>query len=162
MKKYLCILLILCGIFIAGCGNKDTTQSSNDNVEKKENPKTPSGGNNKDFIDLTALSSTMVYAEVFSMLSNPDDYIGKTIKMNGPYYSSYYAETDMRYYFVIIEDATACCQQGLEFIWNGEHIYPDDYPKEGAKIEITGIFGQYEELGLTYCYLDVDDITVLK
>ena len=34
-------------------------------------------------VDLTTLSSTMVYAEVFNMMMSPDDYIGKTIRMTG-------------------------------------------------------------------------------
>ena len=110
-------------------------------------------------VDLTVLSSTMIYAEVYNMMTKPDDYMGKTIKMSGPYYASYYDQTDQYYHYVIIEDATACCQQGLEFVWNGDHAYPDDYPKDQARIEVVGVFGRYDELGQTYYYLDVDDVS---
>ncbi len=111
-------------------------------------------------IDLTAMSSTMVYAEVFSMMENPAAYVGKTVKARGPYYASFYEPTGKYYHFVVIADATACCSQGLEFIWNGTHIYPDDYPADGTEVEIVGVFGIYEEEGYTYCYLAVDDIVV--
>ena len=110
--------------------------------------------------DLTALSSTMVYAEVYNIMTEPDDYIGKTIKMKGPYYTTFYEETNLYYHYVIVEDATACCAQGLEFIWNGEHICPDDYPEEESKIEVAGVFGSYDELGSTYYYLAVDNIFI--
>jgi hypothetical protein len=36
-------------------------------------------------IDLTALSADMVYAEVYSMLYVPEEYIGKTVKMSGQF-----------------------------------------------------------------------------
>lgn len=36
-------------------------------------------------VDLTALSSTMVYSEVYNIITNPEDYIGKTVKMHGQF-----------------------------------------------------------------------------
>lgn len=112
-------------------------------------------------VDLTALSATMVYAEVYNMMTAPEAYMGKTVKMRGQYYASYYEVTDNYYHYVIIADATACCQQGIEFIWNGDHQYPQDYPDDNTQIEVTGIFGSYEELGYTFYYLSTDAITVV-
>ena len=112
-------------------------------------------------VDLTAMSSTMVYAEVYNMLMDPGLYMGKTVRMSGPYYASYYDETGKYYHYVIIEDATACCQQGMEFIWNGDHVYPSDYPEDFTRIEVTGTFEYYEELDYPYYYLAVDGITIL-
>ena len=112
-------------------------------------------------VDLTVMSSTMVYAEVYNIMANPGEYMGKTIKMSGLYYASYYDETDLYYHYVIVEDATACCAQGLEFIWDGEHAYPDDYPDEQANIEVAGVFGSYDELGRTYYFITVGEINVL-
>jgi hypothetical protein len=113
-------------------------------------------------IDLTTMNSTMVYSEVYDIMTRPDAYIGKTIKMSGPYYSSYYDKTDMYYHYVIVEDAAACCMQGLEFIWEGDHAFPDDYPADATRVEVVGEFGSYDELGETYYYLSVDDITRLE
>ena len=96
------------------------------------------------------------------MMMKPEEYVGKTIKMSGPYYATYWDTTDKYYHYVIIEDALGCCQEGLEFIWDdGSHAYPEEYPEDYEKIEIVGTFGMYEEEGLTYCYLDTNDI-VLK
>ncbi len=39
-------------------------------------------------VDLTTLSGTMVYSEVFNMIANPEDYVGKTIKMQGQFFVS--------------------------------------------------------------------------
>jgi hypothetical protein len=114
-------------------------------------------GENVD-LDLTAMSSTMVYGEVFNMTQYPEDYLGKTVKADGQYVPSYYDATGTTYHYVLIADAAACCQQGLEFIWQGSHTYPDDYPAKAVDIEVTGVYSSYEELGMTYYYLAVDEI----
>ena len=152
MKKHLSALLLLCLICAFATGCKDSQPQIAvvpEDVKKVD-------------VDLTTLGSTMVYAEVTSMMNNPDDYFGKTIKMSGPYAVAFYNETGLYYHYVIVEDATACCQGGLEFIWNGDHVYPDDYPEEKSSIEVEGVFGSYEELGRTYYYLAVDDIAILE
>ena len=38
----------------------------------------------------------------------------------------------------------------IEFILEGDNVYPEDYPAEGAEITIQGVFGTYEEDGGTY------------
>lgn len=75
MKKLLCFLLaalLLCPL--AACGREDTAQKPA--AEDAE-------GTAVVDIDLTALSGIMVYSEVNSMISFPDNYIGKTVKMQG-------------------------------------------------------------------------------
>lgn len=104
-------------------------------------------------IDLTQLSSTMVYSEVYNMMVAPEDYVGKTVRMRGAFSVYEDAITGKRYFTCIISDATACCSQGLEFIWKGEHKYPEDYPQSGSEITVTGEFQTYEEDGSLYCNL---------
>ena len=94
-------------------------------------------------LDLTRLSSTMVYSEVYNMMNSPEQYVGKMIRMNGKL--AVYKYPERNYYTCIIADATACCQQGVEFLWAGNHKYPDDYPNEGDGIIVTGIFEIYYE-----------------
>ena len=107
-------------------------------------------------IDLTALSRTMVYSEVYNMLYNdPAHYLGKTVKAKGTF-SIYQLVTDGVLqpdpvaYACIIADATACCAQGLEFALAGRPVYPDDYPELGAEITVVGTFEWYEEDGCRY------------
>lgn len=109
-------------------------------------------------IDLTRLSSTMVYSEVYNMMSNPEEYLGKTIRMDGNL--AVYKYPERNYYTCIIKDATACCQQGMEFLWKGNHKYPEDYPNEGDGIIVTGIFDIYYEDQVKYCQLK--DATLVR
>ena len=110
-------------------------------------------------VDLTTLSSTMVYAEVFNMMMNPNDYIGKTVKMRGAFGIGYSYKEDgtmdenTLVYACVIADATACCSQGIEFVLSGEHTYPDDYPELGSEITVVGTFATYEEYSMLFCTL---------
>lgn len=104
--------------------------------------------------DLTAMGSDMVYATVFDMMSNASTYEGKVIRMEGPFYHTHDDVHDADYYFVIIQDATACCAQGLEFVWgDGTHVWPTDYPKENEEVVVTGVFEIYAEDDINYVHL---------
>ena len=103
-------------------------------------------------IDLTQVSGGVVYGEVFNMTMYPEDYVGKTVKMHGVFGIGYSYKPDGSIACIIL-DATACCAQGIEFVWSGEHSYPDDYPELGGELTVTGRYETYERDGLTYCHL---------
>lgn len=174
MKRRMAVILLgalcLCVLFACSGAQENTDNSTVSQsaepaqIEEKAAPPKETEAAvtaNEDIIDLTQLSSTMVYAEVYNITVNPEDYLGKTIKMRGLYYSDYYAELDNQYHYVMILDATACCPEGFEFIWSGGRSYPDDYPDVETEIEVTGVFESYEEEGFTYYYIATDGITVL-
>lgn len=139
--------------------NNITNRSAASQISASSNLKKSESYNASDIdIDLTRLSSTMVYSEVYNMMSNPDEYIGKTIRMDGNL--AVYKYPERNYYTCIIQDATACCQQGMEFLWKGDHKYPEDYPNEGDGIIVTGIFDIYYEDQVKYCQLK--DATLVR
>ncbi len=104
-------------------------------------------------VDLTRLSSTMVYSEVYNMMYLPNEYLGKTVRMRGAFSVFQDSTTGNIYYTCIIQDATACCAQGIEFELAGSYTYPDDYPAVNDEITVTGVFDTYEEAGYLYCTL---------
>lgn len=115
--------------------------------------------------DLTKMSSDLVYASIYQLMMEPEDFEGKVFRIQGNYYSSYFDNTDKYYHYCIIKDALACCTQGLEFIWeDGTHIYPDEYPGEGDIVEITGTFELYKEEGdeRSYCRLGNASLKVIS
>lgn len=130
-------LLLAMLLVLSACGTKQSSSSS--------------ASNDKVDVDLTVLSSTMVYSEVYAMLYTPEDYEGKTVKMSGTF--AVYEGPERNYYACIISDATACCSQGIEFQWKGTHSYPQDYPMIDQMIEVIGTFQYYEEDGQVYCEL---------
>ena len=90
------------------------------------------------------------------MQQHPDEYMGKTVKMKGPFNVTELG--DNRYFACIIPDATACCSTGIEFVWAGDHSYPEDYPKQNTEITVTGTFTTYKEGKSQYLQLKNADV----
>ncbi len=110
-------------------------------------------------VDLTVLSSTMVYSQVYDMLSYPESYIGDIVKMEGQFSYNIDPATNKAYYACIIADAAACCQSGFEFTWEAFEN-PDNLPKDLANIEVIGSLRTYEENGFEYVTLDATSVVV--
>ena len=136
MKKQITFILLLL-FALAGCGQKQPAADANQA--------------NKEFIDvdLTALSSTMFYSEVYNMLTAPEGYVGKTVKMNGGYSAFLDQDTGAVYNVCMITDAAACCAQGMEFVLKDGM----DYPELETDITVVGTFEIYTDNGTTYCHI---------
>ena len=185
MKRIFCLLLAACMMLsLCACGKgrekdagNDTLSSNEEASASAESIPTPKEQETPDEqqtpeepeqtqtsadgvdVDLTVLSSTMVYSEVYNMLYNdPAHYLGKTVKARGEF-SIYQLVTDGVLqpdpvsYACIISDAAACCAEGMEFVLEGDYTYPDDYPELGAEITVIGEFQSYEENGMTWYHL---------
>ena len=185
MKRIFCLLLAACMMLsLCACGKGREKDAGNDTLSSNEKASasaesipTPKEQETPDEqqtpeepeqtqtsadgveVDLTVLSSTMVYSEVYNMLYNdPAHYLGKTVKARGGF-SIYQLVTDGVLqpdpvaYACIIADATACCAEGMEFVPEGDLTYPEDYPELGAEITVIGEFQSYEENGMTWYHL---------
>ena len=114
MKRIFCLLLAACMMLsLCACGKGREKDAGNDTLSSNEEasasaesiptpkeqetpgesePSQPYAG--KVDVDLTVLSSTMVYSEVYNMLYNdPAHYLGKTVKARGGF-SIYQLVTD--------------------------------------------------------------------
>lgn len=144
----------------AAAAAKNTMEPDNTVVEcppgRIETTTTPAPS--KVDLDLTKMSATMIYSTIFDMLIMPEDYVEKIIKVKGWFETYTDPQTGEMYYAVVVPDATACCQQGLEFVWKGNHAYPDDFPKPGQNITVTGIYKMIENDGVTYTYLEANSV----
>lgn len=104
--------------------------------------------------DLSNMNANMIFAEIFNLVLMPDEYIGRTFRMKGNF-AVYVNETSGNKYFsIIIPDATQCCQQGIDIICLGDMKYPEDFPKIGSEIMVTGQFNSITtDEGLNFNYL---------
>ena len=169
MKKvFITLLIAAMNLALIGCGSKTENEESDASVSITEDTSENTAEENKieadtleetDLeaeesekqadpdvdLDLTALSSTMVYSEVFNMIMDPEAYTGQTIKMDGNCSVFTDEETGKTYYACIVKDATACCSQGLEFVLDESLYTAADYPADGDEITIKGTFSSYNE-----------------
>ena len=135
MKKTLPILLALCICLLplyTGCANESPVSVD---------------------LDLSVMSSTIVYAEMYNIQFDPGQYLGKVIRLRGLY--SYYREpsTGVSYYACVVPDATACCMQGMEFVPAIEPEDPDHFLEDSADITVTGRLEIYVDEGISYLHL---------
>ncbi len=112
-------------------------------------------------LDLTVLSGTMVYSEVYNMVNDPKQYVGKSVKIQGAFEIYDDALNGENVYACIVKDAAACCATGIEFKRAGNPVYPDDYPKRGKEIIVKGIFDIYEDGDKKYFTLKDADMQVV-
>ena len=76
------------------------------------------------------------------MFINPDDYLGKTIRLIGPYTGNFFEDSGRYYHFVLIDDVTGCCLRYVE-LELPENITPDKFPANFSIIDVSGVFGSY-------------------
>ena len=167
MKKF--FLLISC-LALLSCKAKDKTDNSGLQAAAQAKQAVASTGSNtgapdsttrdpsKIDLDLTQMSATMIYSTMFDMLVMPEDYVEKNIKVSGWFETYTDPQTGELYYAVVVPDATACCQQGLEFVWPGDHKYPEDFPEIKQDITVTGLYKLIENDGISYNYLEASSV----
>ena len=137
---------------------KEDTQKNDQQNTDTQTPESVQGSFNAPEasvdVDLSVMDSDMIYATVYQMMSDPEQYVGKTFRIEGKFYVTYDEMTKNQYYYCVIKDATECCAQGLEFVWgDGSHIYPDEYPTDGTEVVVDGTFELYMENNSRYCRL---------
>lgn len=108
-------------------------------------------------VDLTTMSSTMVYSEVSNMMYYPSRYKDKVVKATGPFVIGTSSIPDYCYPAVLIQDATACCANGLEFLLYGiprcTSKGGDGYPTPNEQVTVVGRFKTYLEGSSMYVHL---------
>ncbi|MGF7145109.1 uncharacterized membrane protein YcgQ (UPF0703/DUF1980 family) [Anaerotaenia torta] len=101
----------------------------------------------------------MFIAQTNDIYLNSEDYLGKTIKYEGIFKSSYWEEDDTTYHFVI-RYGPGCCgydgEAGFEVNWDG------GWPQEDDWCEVIGVLEEYEVNGQTYLQLALTSLTVLE
>lgn len=115
-------------------------------------------------IDLTKLSSTLVYSEVYNMMNSPTEYKNKIVKVAGPFLPLDGDDPDYCYPAIYIADAAACCANGLEFLLYGvprcNKNGGNGYPELREEVTIVGRFNTYMEG--RYMYTHLEDAIWLK
>ncbi len=109
-------------------------------------------------IDLSKMGSNMAYSMLFEIFINPENYVGKNIRIKGFFYRGYSDYIQRHFNYVMVGDAANCCQQGIEFLLSNKENIDENYPQLDTPIMVEGILSSYEFDGNTMYYLEVDEI----
>jgi len=108
----------------------------------------------------------MFIAQVNDVYLNSEDYLGKTIRLEGLFK---YAQADDRAYCFVIRNGPGCCgddgQVGFEVSWTtpGQPSVgiTRPYPKIDDWVVAQGVLKEYDEYGFPFLYLALSDLKVL-
>lgn len=164
IKNSAFFFLFLSAVTLFSCSKKNAVLPVSQSFNFTESPVTESeevGLTNESIssdvdLDISKMSATMVYAEIFNMIIEPERYVGKTIRIKGQFYvyekedQEPYVNGSSRVYACVIQDATACCAQGLEFRLEKEMNYPEDFPELYSIVTVVGTYFSEEINGIEY------------
>jgi uncharacterized membrane protein YcgQ (UPF0703/DUF1980 family) len=119
-------------------------------------------------VDLV-IREKMFIAQVNDVYINRNDYLGKTIMLEGLFK---YGEYGGREYCYVIRNGPGCCgddgQVGFEVAWNQPDQPPADasekktYPRIDDWVEARGVLKRYEEQGQSFIYLALSNLEVMN
>jgi len=117
-----------------------------------------------EFADIVEIKEKMFIAQVNDIYNNAEDYLGKTIKLEGILKKEQYYQDEGPYCFVI-RYGPGCCgydgNVGFEIRWDKERT--QQYPDAESWVEAAGVLKSYEEDGyMQYLYLDLSSLNILR
>jgi hypothetical protein len=182
MKKIYTVLIVLC-FLVSGCGGIkipgaavltdlseaawiETSPSVNQaevlaplTASQEETPVHPFVRPAETPGKIVEIKEKMFIAQTNDVYLNPEDYLGKTIRLEGLFKQEQGIETD---YCFVIRYGPGCCgydsNAGFEVAWDNPPNAP--YPSVDDWVEAVGVLKSYEEDGYPYLYLALSSLTV--
>jgi uncharacterized membrane protein YcgQ (UPF0703/DUF1980 family) len=115
---------------------------------------------NQGFLEI---KEKMFIAQINDIYLNPEDYIGKTLKLEGIFQVQQAYTINGNPYYFVIRYGPGCCgsdgNAGFEVMWeNGEGIYP----QENDWVEAVGVLKYYEEDEYPYLCISLSGLKALE
>nr|AGS52762.1 ABC-type transporter, integral membrane subunit [uncultured bacterium contig00091] len=116
----------------------------------------------KDSGDIIQIRERYFTEQVNNVYLNPDEFMGKTIKLEGIFkmeVNEYWPDP----YYLVYRNGPGCCGVdgvvGFEVSWDNNS--KRQYPKDNSWVEAVGIVSKYgEDEGFQFLYLDLRSLTV--
>ncbi|MDR0557588.1 MAG: metal ABC transporter permease [Treponema sp.] len=183
MKNKGAAAALICALLAAGCGNGKepssleaappafaAAKSNNAGTASVQLPprgeaadadKAGNDGSTGAAAETIEIKEKLFIAQVNDVYLNPEDYFGKTIKLQGLFKLQQYENKN--YYFVI-RYGPGCCgndgNAGFEVAWDDSFTLQPHYPAEDEWVEAAGELKSYEEDGFPYLYISLMSLTL--
>ena len=142
----LCVFIAIIGVVVSRINKKSEEKlNASENVNETESATKSADAKVRkastevktDTENMVEITDNYFIEQTNDVYINLDDYIGKTIKMEGFIYS--YEDTDGEVCYAVIRNTPGCCGSdglaGLDIRYNGE------YPAEDTWVEVVGVMG---------------------
>jgi hypothetical protein len=111
------------------------------------------------------IKEKMFIAQTNDVYLNTEEYLGKTIKLEGLFKQEESTLRDTPYCFVL-RYGPGCCgndgNAGFEVAWSDSYTLKPSYPKIDDWVEAEGELKYYDEDGYPYLYLALSSLKVLN
>jgi hypothetical protein len=112
--------------------------------------------------DVVEIGEKLFIAQTNDVYLNPEDYLGKTIRLQGIFKQVEYE--DGGGYCFVLRYGPGCCNNdgsaGFEVSWDRADPNPPPYPSEDDWVEAEGVLDYYRENDYPYLYLNLSSLEV--
>ncbi|KUO72494.1 MAG: hypothetical protein APF77_11960 [Clostridia bacterium BRH_c25] len=153
-KKIKVILIFFISISVMfGCAGKNDGVPAESAIREQNAPAAVEEALEEEIVEI---KEKMFITQINDIYLNPDDYMGKKIKLEGFHTI---VEVDGETVHGVIRNGPGCCGNdgvaGFEFVWDGE------YPKDNDWLSVTGYLEIVNEDGIDYMHLNATELEVL-
>lgn len=135
----------------------ENSETSNSQVSKNTGIVRKSTGKaNADTNNMIKITDNFFIEQTNDLYLNLNDYIGKTIKIEGLVYSYEGSNGDICY--AVIRNTPGCC--GSDGLAGLDIRYDEDYPAENTWVEVIGVVGTDEMFGNKIPAIQVASMTI--
>jgi zinc transport system permease protein len=145
---------------IVGCGGKTSVETTETAATRTGTAKTNTG--------VFEIKEKMFIAQTNDIYLNPQDYVGKTIKLEGLFKLEQYAGGGDAPYCFVIRYGPGCCgydgNAGFEVAWDSFGTIDrtvKKYPREDDWVEAIGELKYYDEDDYPFLYIALSSLKVL-
>ncbi|MDR0568607.1 MAG: hypothetical protein LBG87_05315 [Spirochaetaceae bacterium] len=113
--------------------------------------------------NIIEIREKMFIAQTNEIYLNPEEYLGKTLKLEGIFQTQKDYTLNGNPYYFVIRNGPGCCpgidsSAGFEVLWENP---AEPYPNPNDWVEAVGVLSQYEEDGYPYLCLSLTSLEVL-
>ena len=154
MKKWRLLLVVALLFFLAGCQGKAA------DVSASPPPKSTAAAQALPELPMVDITEKMFIAQCNDVYLNPDEYLGKVLRLEGMY-DNFTDPSDGTVYHYVLRNSPGCCGAdgtiGFEFLYDGETPQLNDWIEVIGTVEKMTV-GESEYIALRAVKVTVLDV----
>ena len=134
----------------------DSSNTNNNTTKSNEKVRKSTEKAKADTSNMVEITDNFFIEQTNDLYLNSNDYIGKTIKIEGLIYS--YEDSNGDICYAVVRNTPGCC--GSDGLAGLDIRYDEDYPEEDTWVEVIGVVGTDTMYGSKIPAIQVSSMTV--